>query len=146
MTAVIADHKDILMYVTLARTLPYPYTNTRTTIDKIAQIAAKPCKQRVGSAWHGRTSDVMFQPKVQNPKLAALLITSATAFIAASTLLGRALSYDQFDPPLHPIQISHERYAFSFPGISLALAALRPRLPKCIGACICRTRPLAGRG
>lgn len=68
----------------------------------------------------------MFEPRPHNPALAAALIVLATAFIAATTLMAKALGSDVFGPALHPLQISHGRYVFAFLTISTALAALRP--------------------
>jgi drug/metabolite transporter (DMT)-like permease len=69
----------------------------------------------------------MFEPRPHNPALAATFILCATAFIAASTLMAKALGGDQFGPALHPMQISHGRYLFAFVAISGAVAAMRPR-------------------
>ena len=70
----------------------------------------------------------MFEPKAQNPALAALLIFVATAFIAATTLLAKALGTAALGPPLSPFQISHGRFLFAFVTILLAVAAMRPTL------------------
>ncbi len=67
-------------------------------------------------------------PAPQNPPLAALLIFVASALIAATTLLAKALGTDTLGPPLHPMQISHGRFLFAFLVIISAVAALRPRL------------------
>lgn len=72
----------------------------------------------------------MFTPKDQNPALAATLILSATAFIAATTLLAKSLGTDTLGPPLHPLQISFGRFLFAFLVISLVVGALRPRFTK----------------
>ncbi|MDX8348161.1 DMT family transporter [Cognatiyoonia sp. IB215446] len=63
-----------------------------------------------------------------NPRLAILLMLSATAFIAATTLFAKALGTDALGEPLHPLQISHGRFLFAFIAISMATAALRPQL------------------
>ncbi|MGJ8546634.1 MAG: DMT family transporter [Sulfitobacter sp.] len=68
----------------------------------------------------------MFEAKPQNPALAALLIALATAFIAATTLMAKALGGDGFGPPLHALQISQGRFLFAFIGLSTAAAILRP--------------------
>ena len=70
----------------------------------------------------------MYQPKSQNPALAAVLIGVATMFIAATMLLAKALSTGQFGPPLHPVQISFGRFAFAFLTVSMGVAILRPRI------------------
>lgn len=70
----------------------------------------------------------MFTPRPQNPPLAAALILSATAFIAGTTLMAKAAGTDALGAPLHPLQVSHGRFLFAFLALSLAAAALRPRL------------------
>ncbi len=70
----------------------------------------------------------MYQPKIQSNARAALLITSATAFIAATTLIAKVLGSDAAGPPLHPLQISHGRFLFAFMGIATVAVLLRPRL------------------
>lgn len=72
----------------------------------------------------------MFTPKGQNPGLAALLIVLATAFIAAATLLAKALGTGALGPALHPMQISHGRFLFAFVLISTVLVVLRPTLTR----------------
>jgi drug/metabolite transporter (DMT)-like permease len=66
----------------------------------------------------------------QNPALAAALITLATAFIAATTLLAKALGTDALGPPLHPLQISQGRFVFALIAVSATVAALRPALQR----------------
>lgn len=70
----------------------------------------------------------MFEPKPHNPVIAACLITLATAFIAATTLLAKALGTGALGPALHPMQISHGRFIFAFIVISTAVLVLRPDL------------------
>ncbi len=70
----------------------------------------------------------MFAPQDQNPRLAALLIVAATAFIAGTTLLAKALGTDSLGPRLHPLQISHGRFVFAFLAISAVVAVTRPTL------------------
>ncbi|MEX0318622.1 MAG: DMT family transporter [Ruegeria sp.] len=72
----------------------------------------------------------MFVPKTQNPALAALLIFAATAFIAGTTLLAKALGTGVLGPALHPMQISHGRFLFAFIAIGTAVAMMRPRLSR----------------
>lgn len=67
-----------------------------------------------------------YQGKPQNNAHAALLIAVATAFIAATTLLAKALGSDALGPALHPLQISHGRFLFAFLGLSSAVLILRP--------------------
>ena len=70
----------------------------------------------------------MYVAKTPNNALAALLIASATAFIAATTLIAKALGGDTAGPALHPLQISHGRFLFAFVAIGTLAALLRPRL------------------
>lgn len=70
----------------------------------------------------------MYQAKTQSNATAALLIAGATAFIAGTTLMAKALGSDSLGPPLHPLQISQGRFVFAFAGIAMAAALLRPRL------------------
>lgn len=72
----------------------------------------------------------MYQAKPPNNALAALLIAAATAFIAATTLLAKALGSDAFGPALHPLQISQGRFLFAFCALATAAAVLRPRLTR----------------
>ncbi|MBY5933930.1 DMT family transporter [Tateyamaria omphalii] len=72
----------------------------------------------------------MFAPKAQNPALAALLITCACAFIAATTLFAKALGTDQFGTPLHPFQISFGRFLFAFLTLSTVALVVRPTLQR----------------
>ena len=70
----------------------------------------------------------MVTPKRENPPLAAALVVLAAAFIAATTLLAKLLGTDGLGAPLHPLQISHGRFAFAFALFGLAAAALRPAI------------------
>lgn len=70
----------------------------------------------------------MYQAKAQNNALAAGLIGSATAFIAATTLMAKALGSEAYGPALHPLQISHGRFLFAFCAIATAVAIMRPKL------------------
>ena len=72
----------------------------------------------------------MFQAKVQNNVRAALLIVSATAFIAAATLLAKTLTTGTYGPPLHPLQVSHGRFLFAFAAIAVTTVILRPDLER----------------
>jgi len=69
----------------------------------------------------------MFQPKDQNPPLVAGLILAATAFIAATTLLAKALGTEALGSPLHPFQINHGRFLFAFVAVGTVVALLRSR-------------------
>lgn len=79
-----------------------------------------------GAAWVH--SQRMFQAKTPNNAHAAGLIVLATAFIAATTLIAKALGSDAFGTALHPLQVSHGRFLFAFMVIGAAALALRPRL------------------
>nr|WP_170539034.1 DMT family transporter [Ruegeria arenilitoris] len=70
----------------------------------------------------------MFSPQAHNPALAAVLIFCASAFIAGTTLLAKALGTETLGPPLHPMQISHGRFLFAFVVIVTAVGVLRPQL------------------
>lgn len=79
------------------------------------------------AARSGGDSGTMFTPKTQAPALAALLIVAATAFIAATTLLAKALGTGALGPAMNPLQISHGRFLFAFLAIAGTAAVLRPR-------------------
>lgn len=64
----------------------------------------------------------------ENRALAVILMIAATTFIAATTLLAKALGTDTLGPPLHPLQISHGRFLFAWCAIGTVVMALRPRL------------------
>ncbi|WP_164658222.1 DMT family transporter [Tropicibacter sp. Alg240-R139] len=72
----------------------------------------------------------MYEPRQQNPALAAALIIAATAFIAGTTLLAKALGTGALGPALHPMQISHGRFLFAFIAIGSAVAVFRPPLQR----------------
>ncbi|NVO57258.1 DMT family transporter [Rhodobacteraceae bacterium B1Z28] len=72
----------------------------------------------------------MFVAKSHNPPLAALLIFAASALIAATTLLAKALGTETLGPALHPMQISHGRFLFAFIAIISAVGVLRPHLAR----------------
>ncbi|MEM8578692.1 MAG: DMT family transporter [Pseudomonadota bacterium] len=72
----------------------------------------------------------MYAAKSQNNALAALLVTAATAFIAGTTLLAKALGSDDFGAGLHPAQIVWGRFTFALMGFGLAYAVLRPALQR----------------
>lgn len=64
------------------------------------------------------------------PGVAILFMLCATAFIAATTLLAKALGTDALGPALHPFQVSHGRFLFAWIAIACVVAALRPRFTK----------------
>lgn len=69
-------------------------------------------------------------PARHNPPFAALLIIAASALLAGTTLLAKALGTDELGPALHPMQISHGRFMFAFLVIVSAVGILRPRLSR----------------
>ena len=77
-----------------------------------------------------RKGAFMFTPQQRNPALAATFISVATAFIAATMLLAKALTSDAFGAPLHPLQVSFGRFFFAFLTIASALALMRPTLTR----------------
>lgn len=60
------------------------------------------------------------------PRIAVVFMLCATAFIAATTLLAKALGTDALGPPLHPLQVSHGRFLFAWIAIAGAVVLLRP--------------------
>lgn len=66
----------------------------------------------------------------QNPALAALLTVAASALVAATTLLAKALGTDTLGAPLHPLQVSHGRFLFAFLAIATFTAIRRPQLTR----------------
>lgn len=75
-----------------------------------------------------KAQDVAMTRANENPALAAAFILLATAFIAMTTLLAKAIGTGVFGPALHPLQVSHGRFVFTFVTIGSALAVLRPRI------------------
>lgn len=66
----------------------------------------------------------------QNPRRAAAVMVAATAFIAGTTLLAKAIGTGTLGPPLHPFQISFGRFFFAWLVIVAVFAALRPPVPR----------------
>lgn len=54
----------------------------------------------------------------------------ATAFLAATTLIAKALGTDALGPALHPMQVSFGRFLFAWLVFSMAIAILRPALTR----------------
>jgi len=52
----------------------------------------------------------------------------ATAFIAGTTVLAKAIGTGTLGAPLHPLQISHGRFVFAFIALCAVAAMLRPRI------------------
>lgn len=65
-----------------------------------------------------------------NPTLAIVLMATATAFIAATTLLAKAIGTGVFGEPLQPLQVSHGRFLFAFLGLWAIAGIVRPRIVK----------------
>ncbi|OZB20336.1 MAG: hypothetical protein B7X55_00610 [Rhodobacterales bacterium 34-62-10] len=72
----------------------------------------------------------MFVARTLNPPLAIGLMLSATAFIAGTTLLAKAIGAGHLGPPLHPLQISHGRFVFAFALFVTVATVLRPRIQR----------------
>jgi len=66
----------------------------------------------------------------QNPRRAALVMVAATAFIAGTTLLAKAIGTGALGAPLHPFQISFGRFFFAWLAIVAFFAWRRPALPR----------------
>ena len=62
------------------------------------------------------------------PGLAVGLMVTATAFIAATTLLAKALGTDALGPPLPAFQVTFGRFLFGAVAIGAVAALLRPTL------------------
>jgi drug/metabolite transporter (DMT)-like permease len=68
------------------------------------------------------------QAQSPNPPAAIAFMLTATAFIAATTLLAKSLGTETLGPPLHPLQVSHGRFVFAFLAIATAAVIFRPKL------------------
>ena len=66
----------------------------------------------------------------QNPALAAILTICASAFVAGTTLLAKALGTGALGPELSALQVSQGRFMFAFLAIGLATAVSRTKLEK----------------
>jgi drug/metabolite transporter (DMT)-like permease len=64
------------------------------------------------------------------PAAAILFMLGATAFLAGTTLLAKALGTDTLGPPLHPVQVSFGRFFFAWIALVAIYAALRPTITK----------------
>ncbi|HSG57859.1 MAG TPA: hypothetical protein VLA45_20605, partial [Paracoccaceae bacterium] len=78
----------------------------------------------------GRHSWAMFTPQTQNRPLAVALMLTATAFIAATTLLAKAIGTGTLGAPLPALQISHGRFVFAFLAIGSMALLFRPHLQR----------------
>lgn len=86
------------------------------------RVRLLPVQQSHSIAWP------MFVARALNPPLAIALMLTATAFIAGTTLLAKAIGAGHLGPPLHPLQVSHGRFIFAFLLFAMAAAAMRPRI------------------
>jgi len=66
----------------------------------------------------------------QNPRRAAAVMVAATAFIAGTTLLAKAIGTGTLGDPLHPFQISFGRFFFAWLVIVAVFAVRRPPVPR----------------
>jgi drug/metabolite transporter (DMT)-like permease len=64
------------------------------------------------------------------PRVAIVLMICATALIAATTLIAKALGTDALGAPLHPLQVSFGRFLFAWAAIAATVAILRLRLTR----------------
>ena len=64
------------------------------------------------------------------PGRAIALMICATALLAGTTLIAKALGTDTLGPPLHPLQVSFGRFLFAWVVIAATVAALRPHISK----------------
>ncbi|MGH1577366.1 DMT family transporter [Planktotalea sp.] len=62
-----------------------------------------------------------------NPRLAMILMICATAFIAVTTLLAKAIGTGTLGAPLHPLQITQARFLFAALALGSAALILRPQ-------------------
>lgn len=62
--------------------------------------------------------------------LAITFMLCATAFIAGTSLLAKALGTDALGPALHPLQVSHGRFLFAWITITCVVVVLRPSFTK----------------
>jgi drug/metabolite transporter (DMT)-like permease len=69
-------------------------------------------------------------PRADAPGAAIAFMIAATALIAGTTLLAKALGTDTLGPALHPLQVSFGRFLFAWLVITATVAALRPTLTR----------------
>ena len=68
----------------------------------------------------------MFEPRVQNPPLAAALTLLAAAFAAGTMLLAKALGTGALGPEIPALQVSFGRFLFALLTIGSFVAVMRP--------------------
>jgi drug/metabolite transporter (DMT)-like permease len=66
----------------------------------------------------------------QNPPIAIAFMLAATAFIAATTLLAKALGTNTLGEPINAFQISNGRYVFALMALGIFAAITRPKIIK----------------
>lgn len=66
----------------------------------------------------------------KDPAVAIAFMLTATAFIAGTMVVAKALGTDALGRPLHPLQISHGRFLFAFMTIATAAIILRPTISR----------------
>lgn len=64
------------------------------------------------------------------PGRAIILMICATALLAGTTLIAKALGTDALGPALHPLQVSFGRFLFAWVVIATTIAVLRPKFSK----------------
>ncbi|ROU01205.1 DMT family transporter [Histidinibacterium lentulum] len=77
-----------------------------------------------------------------DPPRAIALMIAATACLAGTTLMAKALGTGALGPPLHPLQVTHGRFLFALVAFATTAAILRPRLtlpnvPRHLGRTLC---------
>ncbi|MEJ6391490.1 DMT family transporter [Gymnodinialimonas ulvae] len=69
-------------------------------------------------------------PILPSQARAVAFMLCATAFIAATTLLAKALGTDTLGDPLHPVQVTFGRFLFAWIAIVTIVAITRPNLTR----------------
>ncbi len=72
----------------------------------------------------------MFQPGKHNPLRAALMMLAASALVAATTILAKALGQGVAGEALHPFQISAGRFGFALIVLIMIQSLNRPKFHK----------------
>ncbi len=71
-----------------------------------------------------------FRAPASNRPLAMLLMLTASALVAVTTLFAKALGTDVLGPALHPVQVTHGRFLFALLALSSVAAVLQPRISR----------------
>ena len=69
-----------------------------------------------------------FVAPAQSRPLAMALMLTASALIAVTTLLAKALGTEALGPALHPFQVTHGRFLFALVALSVAASVVRPTI------------------